>query len=64
MALSPAATWLVYMVCIGLLITGVAVVADIWTAKVERDARRQARADARAKRREERDCSQVEWHSQ
>jgi hypothetical protein len=56
MALSPAATWLVYMAGIGLLISGPAAVADLWTAKVERDARRQARAAARAKRREEADA--------
>ena len=62
MVLSPAATWLVYVGGMGLLFTCAAAVADLWTAKVERDARRHARAAARAKRREERERSHVEWH--
>lgn len=61
MVLSPIATWIVYMLALGLLFTCCAAVADLWTAKAERDARRQARAEARAKLREERETSRVEW---
>jgi NADH:ubiquinone oxidoreductase subunit 6 (subunit J) len=61
MVLSPAATWIVYMVAIGVLFTGIAFVADKWTEKVERDARRQARAAARAKLRKETEASLAEW---
>jgi hypothetical protein len=43
MVLDPISTFLFYF-------TLVAVVADLWTAKAERDARHQARAAARAER--------------
>jgi hypothetical protein len=54
MVFDPITTFFVYMAAIALLFTGIAAVADLWTAKAERDARRQARAAARAKLREER----------
>lgn len=57
MVLSPAATWLVYIGGIGLLFAGIAAVADRWTAKAERDARYQARVEARVKLRKEMEVS-------
>jgi len=57
MVLSPAATWAVYMGGIGLVLVICAAAADIWGAKVERKLRDQARAEARAQRREERELS-------
>jgi hypothetical protein len=54
MVLDPVTTFFVYIAAIGLIFAVCAAVADLWTAKVERDARHQARAEARAKRREER----------
>ncbi len=50
MVLDPVATFFIYIGAIGLILTTAAVIADAWTAKVERDARRRARAEARAKR--------------
>jgi hypothetical protein len=50
MVLDPISTFLFYTGGILLLFTLVAVVADLWTAKAERDARHQARAAARAER--------------
>jgi len=50
MVLDPVTTFFVYMTIACAIFAGAAAVADLWTAKVERDARRQARAAARAKR--------------
>lgn len=50
MVLDPVATFFIYVGAIGLLFALCAFVADKWTEKVERDARRRARAEARAKR--------------
>ena len=50
MVWSPAATFAFYMVAIVGILTLCAFVADTWTRKVERDARRRARAEARASR--------------
>jgi len=58
--LSPAATWVVLIGGLGLVLTVCAFVADEWTKKAERDARRQARAEARAQRREEREL--FDWY--
>lgn len=50
MILDPVATFFIYVAFIAAVLTICAVVADSWTAKVERDARRQARSEVRAKR--------------
>ena len=50
MVLDPLETFLFYLVAMLVIFSAAAVVADLWTAKVERDARRRARATARAKR--------------
>jgi hypothetical protein len=46
----PTTTFAIYIIGLLVLFTLLAVVADLWTAKAERDARRHARAEARAKR--------------
>jgi hypothetical protein len=51
MVYDPATTFVIYMVAIGVLFGGIAAVADLWTAKAERDARRRLRDQARAARR-------------
>jgi hypothetical protein len=61
MSYDPVTTFAIYIIALLLIFTLCAAVADLWTAKVERDARRQARAAARAKLREERESSRVEW---
>lgn len=53
MVLDPLTTFAVYVIGILVVVTLLAAVADLWTAKAERDARRRARDQARAKRREE-----------
>jgi len=54
MVFDPVATFVVYMVGILVMFTLIAALADLWGARVERQLRDQARAEARAKRREER----------
>ncbi len=61
MVLDPVTTFAVYIGAIGLLFAVCAAVADYLTAKAERDARRRARATARAKRMREKETSNVEW---
>jgi hypothetical protein len=50
MRLDPVATFFIYTGGIAAVLTVCAFVADTWTAKAERDARRRARAEARAQR--------------
>ena len=50
MIYDPITTFAIYIIAILLIFALVAAVADLWTAKAERDARRRARAEARAKR--------------
>jgi len=53
MMFDPVTTFFAYLVGMLFIFTVLAALADLWGAKVERDARHQARADARAKRRKE-----------
>ena len=52
-------TFFVYITAIAAIFTVCAVIADLWGAKVERDARHQARAEARAQRRKETEVSDL-----
>lgn len=54
MVYDPVTTFFIYIVGIFAVLIVCAVLAEIWGAKVERDARHRARAEARANRREER----------
>jgi len=46
----PVTTFFIYIIGALVLFALVAAVADLWLAKVERDARRRARTEVRAKR--------------
>jgi hypothetical protein len=59
----PITTFVIYMVGIIFLLTLVAAVADWSLARTERKLRDQARAEARAKLREEMEASPAEWLS-
>lgn len=59
--LDPVVTFFVYIAVIAGILTAVAVVADLWTAKVERQLRDQARADARVERMDGEVTSQDAW---
>lgn len=61
MVSDPVTTFLFYVGGIAAVLTLCAFIADTWTAKVERDARRRARAEARAKLRRERESSVGHW---
>lgn len=61
MIYDPVTTFVIYIVGILVLFTLAAAVADYLTARAERQLRDQARAEARAKRREERDTSPDLW---
>ncbi len=65
MIYDPITTFAIYIIGITAVLTACAIVADLWLAhdqrKERRAARDQARATRRAKLREERERSLVEW---
>lgn len=57
MILDPVTTFFVYVGSIAALFTVAAFIADTWGARIEREARYQARLERRAKLREEMEAS-------